>query len=144
MDFMDEKDMHESELNAAQPARRPKKKKRGRAGKVIRKTVKIVVVLVLAVGAGIIITLSVLDELFEIVYTFYDIADSTGIERGIFSSILKIIGIGYLTEFANGICVDSGAKSIGDKLQFAGKVVILQLALPILENLIEIIAEILP
>ena len=141
---MGEKDMHESELNAAQPARHPRKKKRGRAGKVIRKTVKIVVVLVLAVGAGIIITLSVLDELFEIVYTFYDIADSTGIERGIFSSILKIIGIGYLTEFANGICVDSGAKSIGDKLQFAGKVVILLLALPILENLIEIIAEILP
>ena len=70
---------------------------------------------VLAVGAGIIITLSVLDELFEIVYTFYDIADSTGIERGIFSSILKIIGIGYLTEFANGICVDYRAKSIGDK-----------------------------
>ena len=98
----------------------------------------------LAVGAGIIITLSVLDELFEIVYTFYDIADSTGIERGIFSSILKIIGIGYLTEFANGIFVDSGAKSIGDKLQFAGKVVILLLALPILENLKEIIAEILP
>lgn len=49
---MGEKDMHESELNAAQPARRPKKKKRGRAGKVIRKTVKIVVALVLAVGAG--------------------------------------------------------------------------------------------
>lgn len=49
---MGEKDMHESELNAAQPARYPRKKKRGRAGKVIRKTVKIVVVLVLAVGAG--------------------------------------------------------------------------------------------
>jgi len=49
---MGEKDMHESELNAAQPARHPRKKKRGRAGKVIRKTVKIVVVLVLAVGAG--------------------------------------------------------------------------------------------
>lgn len=40
------------ELNAAQPARHHRKKKRGRAGKVIRKTVKIVVVLVLAVGAG--------------------------------------------------------------------------------------------
>lgn len=49
---MGEKDMHESELNAAQPARHPRKKKRGRAGKVIRKTVKIVVMLVLAVGAG--------------------------------------------------------------------------------------------
>ena len=48
---MGEKDMHESELNAAQPARRPKKK-RGRASKVIRKTVKIVVALVLAVGVG--------------------------------------------------------------------------------------------
>ena len=51
---MGEKDMHESELNAAQPARHPRKKKRGRAGKVIRKTVKIVVVLVLAVGAGLV------------------------------------------------------------------------------------------
>lgn len=99
---------------------------------------------VLAVGAGIIITISVLDELFEIVYTFYDIADLTGIDKGIFSTILKIIGIGYLTEFANGICVDSGAKSIGEKLQFAGKIVILLISLPILENLIQIIAEILP
>ena len=49
---MGEKDMHESELNAAQPARRPKKKKARQGGQVIRKTVKIVVVLVLAVGAG--------------------------------------------------------------------------------------------
>lgn len=49
---MGEKDMHESELNAAQPARHSKKKKRGRAGRVIRKTVKIVVALVVAVGAG--------------------------------------------------------------------------------------------
>ncbi len=56
---MGEKDMHESSkipgnahMNAAQPARHHRKKKRGRAGKVIRKTVKIVVVLVLAVGAG--------------------------------------------------------------------------------------------
>lgn len=49
---MGEKDMRESELNAAQPARRPRKKKRGREGKIICKTVKIVVVLVLAVGAG--------------------------------------------------------------------------------------------
>ena len=59
---MGEKDMHESELNAAQPARRPKKKKRGRAGKVIRKTVKIAVALVLAVGVGLTLTLAV-DEL---------------------------------------------------------------------------------
>ena len=49
---MGEKDMHESELNAAQPARRPKKKKRGKVGRAIRKTVKTLVVLVILAGAG--------------------------------------------------------------------------------------------
>ena len=36
---MSEKDTHEPEQNATQPARRTKKKKRGKAGRIVRKTV---------------------------------------------------------------------------------------------------------
>ena len=49
---MSEKDTREAEQNVNQPARRPKKKKRGKAGRIVRRTVKTVVVLAVVVGAG--------------------------------------------------------------------------------------------
>ena len=49
---MSEKDTHEAERNVNQPARRPKKKKRGKAGRIVRRTVKTVVVLAIVAGAG--------------------------------------------------------------------------------------------
>ena len=47
---MSEKDTHEQQQNVTQPARRPKK--RGKAGKIVRRTVKTIVVLAVVVGAG--------------------------------------------------------------------------------------------
>ena len=49
---MSEKDTHEPEQSVNQPARRPKKKKRGKAGKIVRRVVKTVVVLAVVAGAG--------------------------------------------------------------------------------------------
>lgn len=49
---MSEKDTHEPERNVTQPARRTKKKKRGKAGRIVRKTVRTVVVLTVIAGAG--------------------------------------------------------------------------------------------
>ena len=49
---MSEKDAHEPERNVTQPARRTKKKKRGKAGRIVRKTVRTVVVLAVIAGAG--------------------------------------------------------------------------------------------
>lgn len=100
--------------------------------------------LIVGIGASIIIVLSVMDELFEVVYSFYSMAEATKINKDIFTNILKIIGIGYVAEFGNGICVDSGCKGIGEKIVFAGKIAILMLALPIIKSLIAVIVEILP
>lgn len=49
---MSEKDTHEPEQNVTQPVRRTKKKKRGKAGRIVRKTVRTVVVLAVIAGAG--------------------------------------------------------------------------------------------
>ncbi len=100
--------------------------------------------LIVGIGASIIIVLSVMDELFEVVYSFYSMAEATKINKDIFTNILKIIGIGYVAEFGNGICVDSECKGIGEKIVFAGKIAILMLALPIIKSLIAVIVEILP
>lgn len=49
---MSEKETREPERSATQPVRRPKKKKRGKAGKIVRKMVKTVIVLAVVAGAG--------------------------------------------------------------------------------------------
>ena len=56
---------------------------------------------------------------------------------------MKIVAIGYLVEFAAGIVEDFGAKSVADKLVFAGKVVIFSVSLPILRAMVSLIAAFL-
>ena len=56
--------------------------------------------ILLGVAAGVIIIIMVVDELYEVVASFYNIAGISGIAEGLFTTVLKIIGIGYVTEFA--------------------------------------------
>lgn len=74
------------------------------------------------------------------VLTIFDtMANKTGIDKELFLVILKIIGVGYLTEFSANLCQDAGVSSIADKIMLAGKVVIMIMALPIINNLLEIV-----
>ncbi len=100
--------------------------------------------LLTGVASGILMLLVVFDRLFDVIDAFYRIAEKTQIDMGLFSSVLKIIGVGYLTEFSANVCADAGSKSVGDKIMLGGKVVIIVLALPIINSLVEIITGILP
>ena len=68
----------------------------------------------------------------------------TGLSGGIFSTVLKIIGVGYLVEFAGDICNDAGVGSISQKILLAGKILILVMCLPIVKNLLNVILEFIP
>ena len=98
----------------------------------------------LGVGTGIILITMVVDGLYDIIVTFYGFAEAGGIDGTVFSGILKIVGVGYITEFGASICADAGSKSTGDKILFAGKIVIMIMALPLIAGLFSLITEILP
>jgi stage III sporulation protein AD len=99
---------------------------------------------VVSMAGGAIILLMFVDALGSVVGALNTIVQKTGIRSDIFSAVLKIIGIGYLTEFAAGICKDANNESMGQKVTLAGKVIILVLALPIINGLIDIIVGMLP
>lgn len=67
----------------------------------------------------------------------------TNIDTSIISSLLKIVGIGYITEFSANICNDTGCSSIGDKILFCGKILILFMSLPIINSLVDIVVGLL-
>lgn len=59
-------------------------------------------------------------------------------------TILKIIGIAYIAEFASQITKDAGQAAIASKIEMAGKILILAMAIPILTVLIETIIALIP
>jgi len=58
-------------------------------------------------------------------------------------TVFKILGIAYLTSFCSEICKDAGESSIASKVEFAGKILILTLAIPILMAVMQTILKIM-
>lgn len=92
------------------------------------------------VVAGGAIMLTMLVDYFTGIFAFFDeLVNKTGVDRGVIKTLLKIVGIGYVAELAAGICEESGAKSVGDKIVLGGKLIIFTLTVPILRFLLDII-----
>ncbi len=110
---------------------------------VVVKQLKSEFFLPVVVCAGVILTIMICDKLFDVVYTFYDLSSSAGIDDEAITCVIKVVGIGYVAEFSNSLCVDAGCKSIGDKVLLASKVSILLCSLPIVEKLFALIQNLL-
>lgn len=74
---------------------------------------------------------------------FRQLEDLIPLDNGILGILLKITGIGIIGEIASLICNDSGNSALGKTLQLMTGVTILCMALPLLQMLMDLVAEIL-
>ena len=88
----------------------------------------------------IVILMFVVDMLQNTVNILSTIASITGIENGLIKILLKIVGVGYLTEFSAGILTDFGSNAVADKVILGGKLTILILSLPIIESVLKLMS----
>lgn len=58
-------------------------------------------------------------------------------------NLLKMVGIGLVSELVATLCQDAGNTSLGKQVQLLGGIVILKLSLPLLETLLELIENLL-
>ena len=56
-----------------------------------------------------------------------------------FPIILKVLIIAYATEFTSALCEDAGEKSIGTKVELAGKIAIFFAAIPVFTSLLNLL-----
>jgi len=73
-----------------------------------------------------------------------ELAASSGVQMIYLKTILKIIGIAYIAEFGAQIVRDAGQEGIASKIELAGKVMIMVLAIPIISIIIETVIKLLP
>lgn len=65
------------------------------------------------------------------------------VEQTYFVSILKMIGITYISEFASDICKDVGYSSVAGQLQVFAKLSIILLSMPVLLTFLTTVGEFL-
>lgn len=83
-------------------------------------------------------------EFLEPVMDFFQKLRSLGkLDSEFLNVLLKAVGIGLLAEISGLICTDSGNAALGKSLQLMASAVILWISIPLLNDLIEIVEEIL-
>ena len=87
----------------------------------------------------IVILLFIVDALQGTLAVFSTIANVTGVDNGILKILLKIVGVGYVSEFGAGILNDFGSNAVADKVVLGGKITIVALSLPILQSLLRLV-----
>jgi len=98
----------------------------------------------LAAFTGLFIFLYVIGRIEAIIAVLEDLANRSGVPSIYLKTILKIIGIAYIAEFGAQIVRDAGQESIASKIEFAGKIFILVMAIPIISVIIETVIGLLP
>lgn len=89
-----------------------------------------------ALGTGCIIIAYILPYIAGILDEIKLISSSSGVRLEHFASLIKIIGIAYITQFSSEMIKDAGEGAIAKKVELAGKIAVLFLVLPILKGLI--------
>jgi len=98
----------------------------------------------LAAFTGLYVFLFLIGKIDAVITVLEELADRSGIPDIYLQTILKIIGIAYIAEFGAQIVRDAGQESVASKIEFAGKVLILVMAVPIIGVIIETVIGLLP
>ena len=100
--------------------------------------------LLVSIVTGVIIFAYLLPKLSYVIDTISSLSSRVNVDISYFDTLIKIIGITYIGEFASQICRDAGQDAIAMKVELGGKVIIMVLAIPVLLALLDLIIKILP
>lgn len=98
---------------------------------------------IVGVASGILILLLSVSYIKEFIVFFEEVAKTGGIDNSVFKLVLKIIAVSYLIEFSSSVAVDFGQTSLANKIQFAGKLIMVSLAIPLIKNMIDFVVSLI-
>lgn len=111
---------------------------------MILKEQKPIFAFLLALFAGMVIFLFLIGKIAAVIQVLEEMAAQSGVDMIFFRTILKIIGIAYIAEFGAQIVRDAGQDSVAAKIELAGKVLILFMAIPIITVIMETVMKLMP
>ncbi len=92
-----------------------------------------------AVITGIVIISMLYVDVNNLVEVFNVFNSGYGVDDSHIKLLLKVLGISYVTQFGASVAEECGEKFIAKKIEFAGKIFIITLSVPILLDLMDTI-----
>ncbi len=96
-----------------------------------------------SIAAGVLIILLIAEQLVTAVDFIEDFVSQYELYYQGFNIVLKVIGISYLIEFCVQILKDAGENATSQKVEMAGKLVIVVLTIPLLKEFAQVITDII-
>jgi len=93
----------------------------------------------LCLGVSLLIFAYVAGQLDVIIKGIQAIQNTLPIKVSYIQTLMKIIGITYIAEFASDLCKDAGYQTIAGQIQIFGKLSVLAVGIPILTALLDTI-----
>lgn len=98
----------------------------------------------LVIVSGIIIFLTIIEQIAYVFELINYVSEQANIDHIYVETILKVVGIAYIVEIGASMTRDAGLESLATKVELAGKIFIVLLAVPIIRSVIETILAFLP
>lgn len=97
----------------------------------------------LAIGVCCMVAISAMQYLRPVIVFLQTLESLGGLEGSMVAILLKITGIGILSEVCNLVCSDAGSASLGKVIHFLSTAVILWLSLPIFNAFVDLLQKIM-
>ena len=97
----------------------------------------------ISIAVGVVIFLFMITKITAVLQFIQQLATKANIDFIYLTTVFKILAIAYLASFCSEICKDAGQGALGAKVEFAGKILILGLAIPILMAVLQSILKIM-
>ncbi len=99
---------------------------------------------ILRLAVGVVMLLIVVPDIARVVASLVHISELAHIPAQYLGLLLKVIGIAYLTVFVSQLAQESGEASTGLRVELAGKIAILLLAVPLIASITETVLKLIP
>ena len=98
---------------------------------------------VINISGGVLIFILVCEELTSIVDFVLTSYSNLYVNEEVIKALIKVVGIGYITEFTADVAEDFGNKVIASKVLLGGKVVVCGMTIPIIKELLIMLSALL-
>lgn len=98
----------------------------------------------LSIVVGVAIFLMMLGKIEAVFSLLTDLGSRANVNMIYMGTVLKIIGIAYIAEFGAQVCRDAGEGVVAAKIEFAAKILVMVMAIPIILAILEALLKLIP
>ncbi len=91
--------------------------------------------IIISIAAGILILFQIFANITPAIQQINTLLSSAGLTAEYAAILFKSLGICFLAQFAADSCRDAGESALASKVEFAGKIAIVVLSLPLFERI---------